>query len=311
MMSFLGKPSLRMAKLGFFVPYILRQQSSRFTAPRVVKKTGQLFSTSTRSSSTLNSSAATSVDDAEIRKFSAQSSLWWDDDKGPFAGLHRMNRVRVPIIKKAMLDVPLENEKEFNGLNDQRVILRDKSVLDVGCGGGILSEALSRLGASVVGIDASIDNISIARAHATLDLQLNEKLSYEHTTAEALAKTGAKFDCVVCSEVLEHVSDKDVFLRALGDLVAPNGTLVITTINRTVKSFYLAIVAAEYVLRIVAPNTHKFSKFVTPDELASALKQLGFASVYETGLIYNPFFDEWSTSTNDLDVNYAVIAKKL
>ena len=179
-------------------------------------------------------------------------------------------------------------------------------ILDVGCGGGLLCEPLCRLGASVVGVDASETNIGIASTHAkesALDI------TYRATTAEALAAEGALFDVVLTMEVVEHVADVDLFISECASMVKPGGLMVIATLNRTLKSHALAIVGAEYILRWLPVGTHTWEKFVKPEELERALTPTGLDVVEKKGVTYNPLFDKWSLS-KDLDVNYMLLCTR-
>lgn len=243
-----------------------------------------------------------------MSKFSALSSQWWRDPlNGPFAGLHAMNAVRVPLIRRAMRNDFLPGRGLVTP--DAALPLLGLSVLDVGCGGGILSEALARLGATVTGLDASQSNVEAARAHAAGDPALGGRLHYLCSTAEALAAEGARYHGVVCSEVVEHVASPAPFLATLTTLLRPGGHLVLTTINRTQASFWGAIVGAEYVLRLVPPGTHEWAKFVTPGEVQGVLEGQGLRVEKVTGLFYDPLFQRWGT-TERLDINYAIVAMK-
>jgi ubiquinone biosynthesis O-methyltransferase len=214
-----------------------------------------------------------------------------------------MNAVRIPLVRQAVSGSP-------HGRGPSP--LAGARILDVGSGGGILAEPMARLGARVTGIDASPDNVRAAAHHASLDPSLLGRLEYRCSTAEALASEAGQreaYDTVVCSEVLEHVAEAAPFLATLGSLVRPGGALVVTSINRTARSFAAAILAAEYVLRIVPAGTHEWAKFVAPHELEAALRPAGFVIEKATGLGYNPLSGRWFTS-DDMGVNYAVIARK-
>jgi 2-polyprenyl-6-hydroxyphenyl methylase/3-demethylubiquinone-9 3-methyltransferase len=179
-------------------------------------------------------------------------------------------------------------------------------VLDIGCGGGILSEPLARLGALVVGADPSLPNIEAAKLHAA---DAGVAVDYRATTAEALADEGERFDVVLAMEVVEHVADLSLFIKRCGEMVKPGGLMITATLNRTLKSFAFAIVGAEYVLRWLPRGTHQWDKFVTPNELEAILQRHGLATIDETGVIYNPIADRWQLST-DMDVNYMVVAER-
>jgi 2-polyprenyl-6-hydroxyphenyl methylase/3-demethylubiquinone-9 3-methyltransferase len=217
-----------------------------------------------------------------------------------------MNPVRVRWMRDAMIDhfAALDgSERDPDSLRS----LEGLSILDIGCGGGILSEPLSRLGADVLGIDPAAGNIEIARAHAE---ETGAPATYRAVTAEDLAAEGARFDVVCAMEVVEHVIDPAAFVANACSMVKPGGLFFAATLNRTAKSFALAIVGAEYVLRWVAPGTHQWEKFVTPDELDDAIVAAGLDLYALTGVRYNPLRDTWDTS-RDLDVNYMVVARRL
>ena len=238
------------------------------------------------------------VDAAAITHFSGLAPEWWDQ-RGAMAVLHKFNPVRLGFIKAAACRHFARDEKELDALAGLRI-------LDIGCGGGILSEPLARLGAGVVGADPSEANIAAARLHAA-DAQV--PVDYRITTAEALADAGERFDVVLAMEVVEHVADLSLFIRRCAEMVSPGGLMITATINRTLKSFALAIVGAEYVLRWLPRGTHQWSKFVTPDELAAALERHGLRIIDESGVIYNFLADRWQLSS-DMDVNYMVTAEK-
>src|SRR5690606_13217587 len=185
--------------------------------------------------------------------------------------------------------------------------LEGLSILDVGCGGGILCEPLSRLGADVLGVDPAAGNIEIARAHAE---ETGAPAKYRATTADDLAPVGARFDVVCAMEVVEHVVDPAAFVAVACSMVKPGGLFFASTLNRTAKSFALAIIGAEYVLRWVPRGTHQWEKFVTPAELEDAIKAAGLDLHALAGVSYNPLRDAWNTS-RDLDVNYMVVARRL
>jgi len=179
-------------------------------------------------------------------------------------------------------------------------------MLDIGCGGGILSEPLARLGAEMVGADPAEENIAVARAHAQ-DSGL--AIDYRATTAEDLAAAGERFDVVLAMEVVEHVADVPAFISTIASMVKPGGLLIAATLNRTLKSFALAIVGAEYVLRWVPRGTHQWDRFVKPHELERAIETSGLRVIGERGVIYNPFADRWQLSS-DMDVNYMLAAAR-
>ncbi len=240
----------------------------------------------------------TTVDDAEIAHFSAISGEWWAEG-GKFAPLHALNPIRIGFIKD-------EAEACFGRDAKDPHALAGLRVLDIGCGGGLLSEPMARLGASVVGADASAVNIGIATAHARAG---GLSIDYRATTAEALAASGETFDIVLAMEIVEHVSDLGLFVRETARMVRPGGFIVFSTINRTPKAFLLAILGAEYVLRWLPRGTHSYEKFVKPAELAEALGDAGLQLSSEAGVVYDPLRDRWKTS-GDMDVNYMLSARR-
>ena len=253
----------------------------------------------------MQTSGSASVDPRELDQFERLGDQWWSET-GPMRPLHRMNPVRVRWMRDAMID----HFAAFDGSErdpDSLRSLEGLSVLDIGCGGGILSEPLSRLGADVLGIDPAAGNIEIARAHAE---ETGAPATYRAVTAEDLAAEGARFDVVCAMEVVEHVIDPAAFVATACSMVKPGGLFFAATLNRTAKSFALAIVGAEYVLRWVAPGTHQWEKFVTPVELEDAIVAAGLDLYALAGVRYNPLRDTWDTS-RDLDVNYMVVARRL
>jgi 2-polyprenyl-6-hydroxyphenyl methylase/3-demethylubiquinone-9 3-methyltransferase len=247
---------------------------------------------------TSGSPAPSTVDDAEVAKFSAMASQWWDPD-GKFKPLHRFNPVRLGYIRErasARFDRGPRDRRPFEGLR----------LLDIGCGGGLLCEPMARLGADVVGADASRTNIAVASLHAG---EMGLEIDYRTTRAETLAEAGETFDIVLNMEVVEHVADVSLFMAACASMVRPGGLMFTATLNRTLKSFALAIVGAEYVLRWLPKGTHQWEKFVTPDELRASIEAGGLRVEDTRGVVYNPFTDAWSLST-DTDVNYMILASR-
>lgn len=241
---------------------------------------------------------ASSVDDAEIGRFSRMAATWWDP-KGPMAALHKFNPLRLSYIRaQAAAHFDLDPKKLD--------CLKGLRMLDIGCGAGILSEPLVRLGASMVGADPAEENIEAARAHAEAT---GVSVDYRATTAEALAEAGEQFDIVLAMEVVEHVVDVPAFVETCADMVKPGGLIFAATINRTLKSFALAIVGAEYVLRWVPRGTHQWDKFVKPEELELAFEDAGLDVIGERGVIYNLIADRWQLSS-DMDVNYMVVGSR-
>lgn len=243
--------------------------------------------------------SATTVDDADVARFSRIAAEWWSPT-GKFKPLHKFNPVRLGYIKSrlsAHFNRDPNDTKAFKGLR----------VLDIGCGGGLLSEPMARLGADVLGADASATNIEVAKLHAA---SVGLTIDYRATTAEALADAGETFDIVLAMEIVEHVADVDLFIASCARMVKPGGVLLMATINRTPKAYALAIVGAEYVLRWLPRGTHQWSKFVTPTEMTTAMTANGLSVADKTGVSYNPLTDQWSLSPKDLDVNYMVLAAR-
>ena len=239
-----------------------------------------------------------SVDSAEIERFAGMAADWWDP-RGPMAALHKLNPVRVGYIR--------DRAAERFGRDPKRLdCLKGLRMLDIGCGAGILSEPLARLGAEMVGADPAEENIAAAKAHAE---EAGLAVDYRATTAEELAAAGERFDVVLAMEVVEHVNDVDEFVATCASMVKPGGLMVAATLNRTLKSFALAIVGAEYVLRWVPRGTHQWDKFVTPQELERAFEDAGLDVIGERGVVYNPFADRWQLSS-DMDVNYMLAGAK-
>jgi 2-polyprenyl-6-hydroxyphenyl methylase / 3-demethylubiquinone-9 3-methyltransferase len=242
--------------------------------------------------------AGSTIDEAEVARFSALAETWWDP-RGEMAVLHKFNPVRLAYIRDATCKSFERNAKQLDCLKGLRI-------LDIGCGGGILCEPLARLGANVVGADPAEKNIAAAKVHAA---KSELAIDYRATTAEALADAGETFDIVLAMEVVEHVTDVKLFVSRCADMVRPGGLMIAATINRTLKSFALAIVGAEYVLRWLPRGTHSWDKFVTPDELEIAMERADLRTTDERGVIYNLLADRWELST-DTDVNYMVLGEK-
>jgi 2-polyprenyl-6-hydroxyphenyl methylase / 3-demethylubiquinone-9 3-methyltransferase len=241
---------------------------------------------------------ASSVDQAEIDRFSRHAADWWNPH-GPMAALHKFNPVRLGYIRDQAAAHFQRDAKKLDNLKGLRM-------LDIGCGGGILSEPLARLGAEMIGADPSEDNIAVAQAHAD---KMGLTIAYRATTAEDLAAAKERFDVVLAMEVVEHVTDMTSFVLTCATMVKPGGLMIAATLNRTLKSFALAIVGAEYVLRWLPRGTHQWEKFVTPQELEAAIEQSGLQVSGERGVIYNPFADRWQLSS-DMDVNYMLVAQR-
>ncbi|MCV6627480.1 MAG: bifunctional 2-polyprenyl-6-hydroxyphenol methylase/3-demethylubiquinol 3-O-methyltransferase UbiG [Cellvibrionaceae bacterium] len=229
------------------------------------------------------------VDPAEVAKFEALASRWWDK-QGEFKPLHDINPLRANYI-------------------DERAPVAEKQFLDVGCGGGILTEAMAQRGAEVTGIDMGEAPLQVAKLHG---LESGAQVNYRQCTAEDLAaESPASFDVVSCLEMLEHVPDPASVVQACADLVKPGGDLFFSTINRNPKAYALAIVGAEYVMRWLPKGTHEYSKFIRPSELAACIRAAGLELVDITGMTYNPLLKRYKLNAHDVDVNYLVHARKL
>ncbi len=235
----------------------------------------------------------TTIDAGEIEKFQAMAAEWWDPN-GKFKPLHMLNPCRLDYITSQLA-------AEFGRNLSGRLPFEGLRILDIGCGGGLLSEPMARLGAKVVGADAAERNIPVAQVHAEAQ---GLDIDYRHTTAEALAVKGETFDAVLNMEVVEHVSDPLAYLTACHDLLKPGGLMVCSTINRNPKSFAIAILGAEYVMRWLPKGTHDFSKFISPDELFDLLRKAGLDPVDRKGFVFNPVMWSWRLSDRDLSVNY-------
>ena len=237
-----------------------------------------------------------SINKKEIEKFSNMAAEWWDPE-GKFKPLHKFNPIRIKYIKENII-------KEFQ-LKNKKFPLRGINVLDIGCGGGLLSEPMCRLGANVTAIDASNKNIAIANLHAKKN---NLKINYICSSPEKL-KTTKKFDVILNMEIVEHVEDVDFFLKSCANLLKKNGLMFVATINKTLKSYIFAIVGAEYVLRWLPIGTHEWEKFVKPEELKSILIKNNLNLKKIDGMNFNILKDEWNVS-KDLSVNYIAEFKK-
>lgn len=238
------------------------------------------------------------VDPAEVSRFDAMAKSWWDP-KGPMAVLHKFNSVRLAYIRDLACEHYGRDPKSLRALDGLDIV-------DIGCGGGVLSEPLVRLGANVTGLDPAAGNIAVARAHAD---RSGLSIDYRDETIEAVVAAGRRFDIVLAMEVVEHVADVDAFVAACCAAAKPDGLLVMATLNRTLKSWALAIVGAEYVLRWLPRGTHDWQKFVTPDELEEAIAAGRLTTFSRQGVAYNPLADRWSLSA-DMDVNYMLAARR-
>ncbi len=245
------------------------------------------------------SSGSPNLDPVEVERFERLAGEWWDVG-GKLRPLHSQGPARLGFIRDAILrhfERPAGGLKPLSGL----------TLLDVGCGGGLVSEPLARLGGKVTGIDPTRDSIAVARKHAE-----GQGLTIDYRTAsvEQLAAAGEQFDAVVCMEVIEHVPDQPAFVRSLGQLVRPGGAIVMSTLNRTLKSYALAIVAAEYVLGWIPRGTHDWNRFVTTEELSRYLESAGFGPATTSGIIYDVMSDTWRLGA-DTDVNYIASAARI
>lgn len=243
--------------------------------------------------------AQSTVDPSEIAKFEAMAAEWWDLE-GKFKPLHMLNPTRLDYITQqiaAEFDRDLAGNAPFAGLR----------ILDIGCGGGLLCEPMARLGAEIVGADAAERNIPVAQVHAE---QSGLTIDYRHTTAEAMAADGEQFDVVLNMEVVEHVADPLSYLTACRQLLKPGGLHICSTINRNPKSFAMAIVGAEYVMRWLPKGTHEWNKFITPDELFDLMEQAGLNPVDRKGFKFDFLGWSWSISDSDLSVNYVTASLK-
>ena len=241
----------------------------------------------------------TTIDPGEVAKFEAMAAEWWDPN-GKFKPLHMLNPSRLDYITRQIAEEfgrDLTGELPFSGLR----------ILDIGCGGGLLSEPMARLGAEVIGADAAAGNIPVAQVHAE---QSGLTIDYRHTTAEAIAEAGERFDIVLNMEVVEHVADPQEFLTVCQTLLKPGGLMICSTLNRNAKSFAMGIIGAEWVMRWLPKGTHEWRKFITPDELFSMLNTAGLKPVDRKGFVFNPLGWSWSISDRDLSVNYVTASLK-
>ncbi len=255
------------------------------------------------------------VDEAEVAKFEAMAAEWWDP-AGKFKPLHEMNPCRLDYITTqiaAEFDrprdrtaAPIPNADTAHG-DAAPGPFAGLRLLDIGCGGGLLSEPMARLGAAVVGADAAAGNIPVARIHAE---HSGLDIDYRHVTAEALAAQRERFDVVLNMEVVEHVADPRAYLAACRDLLRPGGLMIVSTLNRTAKSFAMAILGAEWVMRWLPRGTHDWQKFITPAELAAMIADAGLEVVDRRGMVFNPLAWRWGLSDRDLSVNYVIACRR-
>ena len=241
---------------------------------------------------------SSTVDTAEVRHFDAMADSWWSP-RGDMRTLHMINPVRLAFVRDAACRHFRRDPKQLDCLKGLRF-------LDIGCGGGILSEPLARIGAAMVGADPSVPNIEVARRHAA---ESGVAVDYRPVLAEELADAGERFDVVLAMEVVEHVADVSLFVKRCAEMVNPGGLMIAATINRTMKSWMFAIVGAEYILRLLPLGTHHWDKFVTPAELEAAMAQHGLEVIDERGVTFNILSGELRLST-DMDVNYMLVAER-
>lgn len=244
-------------------------------------------------------SGASTIDPADVARFTAIAAEWWDE-RGKFAPLHRLNPTRIGYLRAQAV-------RHFSADGESATPLKNLSLLDVGCGGGLISEPMARLGATVTGIDAGAENVATAALHAG---QVGLTIDYRCSSAEELAASGAQFDLVLALEIVEHVANPALFYDALARLVKPGGLLILSTLNRTAKSYALGIVAAEWLLRWVPRGTHAWKQFVKPSEMATELSRRGLAIADTTGLVFNSLGGGFALDPKDLDVNYLMAAQK-
>ena len=239
------------------------------------------------------------VDNNEISKFQAMADEWWDPN-GKFKPLHMLNPCRLQYIVDQIaiqFNLNLTKKNPFKGIR----------LLDIGCGGGLLSEPMARMGANVLGADAADKNLPVARAHAN---QSNLVIDYRHTTVEDLVEKVERFDVILNMEVIEHVASPSSYLDACFELLEPNGLMICSTINRNIKSYLNAIIGAEYIMKWLPKGTHDWNKFITPDELTDLLGDSGLKLIDKKGFSFDKIAWEWSISNKDLAVNYVTASVK-
>ena len=239
----------------------------------------------------------TTINREEIQKFSDLADEWWDVN-GKFKPLHMFNPIRIEYITEKI-------KQEFNLINRNNNFLKDLKILDIGCGGGLISEPLARLGGEVTGIDASEKNIKIAKLHSKKN---NLNINYLNKSPEQL-NNSEKFDIVLNLEVVEHVENVDLYIKSCSNLLKKNGIMFTATLNRTIVSYIKAIVGAEYILRWLPIGTHDWNKFIKPEELEKKLSSANFSTIDVKGLEFNPLFSKWKKSDN-LSVNYIICSKR-
>ena len=239
----------------------------------------------------------TTINREEIQKFSDLADEWWDVN-GKFKPLHMFNPIRIEYITEKI-------KQEFNLINQNNNFLKDLKILDIGCGGGLISEPLARLGGEVTGIDASEKNIKVAKLHSKKN---NLDINYLNKSPEQL-NNSEKFDIILNLEVVEHVENVDLYIKSCSNLLKKNGIMFTATLNRTIVSYIKAIVGAEYILRWLPIGTHDWNKFIKPEELEKKLSSANFSTIDVKGLEFNPLFNKWKKSDN-LSVNYIICSKR-
>jgi 2-polyprenyl-6-hydroxyphenyl methylase/3-demethylubiquinone-9 3-methyltransferase len=239
----------------------------------------------------------TTINREEIQKFSDLADEWWDVN-GKFKPLHMFNPIRIEYITEKI-------KQEFNLVNRNNNFLKDLKILDIGCGGGLISEPLARLGGEVTGIDASEKNIKVAKLHSKKN---NLNINYFNKSPEQL-NNSEKFDIVLNLEIVEHVENVDLYIKSCSNLLKKNGIMFTATLNRTIVSYIKAIVGAEYILRWLPIGTHDWNKFIKPEELEKKLSSANFSTIDVKGLEFNPLFSKWKKSDN-LSVNYIICSKR-
>ncbi len=272
-------------------------RAARFYILYMLKKT-QVLRPAGRINLTDRNDVSRSIDPREIAHFSSMADEWWDHN-GKFRALHDLNPTRLHWIRKTICTEYKLDESETTPFSSL-------SVLDVGCGGGLIAEPIHRMGANVTGIDASENNIQIAKSHA---IATGISIEYQCTSAEALVKEKKQFDVLLVLEVAEHVADLSVFIEALSRLIKPGGSVILSTINRTAKSFLFAIIGAEIIMRMLPLGTHQWQKFIKPSELDLVFRDHSLRIKGITGLSYNPVTRDWVLTDNTL-VNYMICAQK-
>ena len=246
---------------------------------------------------------SSTVDAEDVARFSAIADEWWDTG-GKFAPLHRLNPVRIGYVRDRAI---AHFTKDSGSLDRSATPLENLSLLDIGCGGGLIAEPMARLGASVTAVDASAENIAVAQTHAQA---AGLTIDYRASTAEALAASGGQFDIVLALEIIEHVADTGLFYHALAQLLKPGGLLILSTLNRTAKSYALGIIGAEYLLRWVPRGTHQWRQFIRPSEMTRALSAHHLTVEDVTGIRFSPKTWDFSLDAEDLAVNYLLSARK-